>query len=1102
MRAFPVRSLTPLFFAFSLTADPLATFRQNCFGCHGQAAATAGINLEKLTADLAANPKAIGGDFVHWDKVAAVLEQKRMPPPKMKQPTDADRVAAAAWVRTKLDEFARKNAGDPGRVTMRRLTSGEYAYTVRDLTGLDFKLDNDFVPDEVGGEGFTSFGDVQFMQDASLERYLGTAKKIADHAVIGSGPLGFYNDPGKSGFELSAIHRIQGIYNTYGFRAASGEGGKPYGMDRYGKAFYAAWRYANRGRNGEPRLTLEQAAKAESVTPKFIQHLLGVLQQENATHPTSALIDLWKKMPAANDPQAARESAAAMQRFVTDWPRWLLGAGPFAEGGDGDERNLALGEDTVRVETKYRFRMAKRRQRTDGPVMRVYFMAVAANPAAAEKAVVTWKNPRVRFGRFGATIGARPTSTEAAFVKAIDEESRKRLGLDANMPADAPVIFQSVGDTQLYVDIPLPEAGPEAVSGAGFASLEIEAEIDTAKIGSGVVRVSVSETPDLSKGRPVSVLMGNAKDPGFATFRQNVLAYAAGLPTVSHGEPTPADRDPIPAPFNNTYNQPERDRYHQKVIYYRSDKFIVDKMLPDDARVKLDQAWNDLYASFGYHDQILNFVGDKYKIPALAKGQVKNLTGAEIAALPEEPRKYVQALKTEYDAVQKAQLAAQPGHIEDVLKFAARAWRRPLTDTEKDRLRRFYTQQREVMKQDHDKAVRAMVTRVLVSPAFLYRSEQGGQQLAATKALSSHEMASRLSYLLWSSAPDAELQRAATAGELAQPAGVEKQIRRMIADPKARRMATEFFGQWLGFYRFDQYRGVDAQRFPEFTAEVKAAMYDEAISFFEHILRQNRPVREMFTADYTFLNQTLAKHYGIKKEVKAEREVEMVKGASEFHRGGVLSLGAVLTATSAPLRTSPVKRGDWVLRRILGTPTPPPPADAGSIPADEKLFGGLTLKARLEAHKRNATCAACHLRIDPLGFPLESFDAVGRWRNSYSDGKPVEVTATSFEGKTLDGASGLAAYLQDNEPQVLKNLSHKLIGYALGRTVLASDKLLVDDMVKAGGNATFSQLIVRIATSPQFRYRKEQPEQSAVPTQPKSVEAKQIAAVARKESNQ
>jgi hypothetical protein len=294
----------------------------------------------------------------------------------------------------------------------------------------------------------------------------------------------------------------------------------------------------------------------------------------------------------------------------------------------------------------------------------------------------------------------------------------------------------------------------------------------------------------------------------------------------------------------------------------------------------------------------------------------------------------------------------------------------------------------------------------------------------------------------------------------------------MLADAKARRLSTEFFGQWLGFYRFDQYSGVDPTRFPEFNDAVKSAMYDEAVSFFEHIIRKDRPVREMLFADYTFLNRTLAKHYGVQKEVASMEDPELVTGANSFQRGGLLRLGAVLTATSAPLRTSPVKRGDWLLRRVLGTPTPPPPADAGSIPADDKAFGGLTLFERLEAHKRNPTCASCHTRIDPLGFPLERYDAVGRWRNEYSDGKPVHDSSTTADQTHIAGVDGLLNYLKTQEKQILRTFANKLLGYALGRTITISDQPLIDRLTQAGGDANFSKLIAEIATSRQFRHRR------------------------------
>jgi hypothetical protein len=332
-------------------------------------------------------------------------------------------------------------------------------------------------------------------------------------------------------------------------------------------------------------------------------------------------------------------------------------------------------------------------------------------------------------------------------------------------------------------------------------------------------------------------------------------------------------------------------------------------------------------------------------------------------------------------------------------------------------------------------------------------------------------LASRLSFFLWSSIPDDELRRAAAAGELTSPTHLARQVKRMIADPKARRLATEFFGQWLGFYQFDEYRGVDTGRFPEFTNEVKSAMYDEAISTFEYIVRQERPVKEIVDADYMFLNKPLAAFYGIERDIPSKESVTRVDGAHAFDRGGALRLGAVLTTTSAPLRTSPVKRGDWVLRRVLGTPTPPPLADAGTLPGDEKSFNGLTLRERLAAHKRDERCASCHLRIDPMGFPLEGFDAVGRTRRTYADGKPVDVTAELPDKKTIVGAEGLLKYLQTREKQVMTTLSKKMIGYALGRTVLASDRPLIADLVALGDEATFSDLAMKVVTSRQFRNR-------------------------------
>ena len=561
-------------------------------------------------------------------------------------------------------------------------------------------------------------------------------------------------------------------------------------------------------------------------------------------------------------------------------------------------------------------------------------------------------------------------------------------------------------------------------------------------------------------------MLGDMDGAGYKKFKAGVLELVALLPPRSNAEATPADKDPPPLPFDPTYNTPEHDAFDNNVKFQHDDRFIFEIVLDDATRTKLNQAWNDLQYSFDYHDQYLQLLAEHFKITLKSK-HMADLTAAEVEAMPPDARQYVKPLRSEYLEMKAAEAAAQPRHIEDCIEFAAKAWRRPLTDREKENLRAFYNRTM-LTEQDHVKAVRALIARILVAPDFLYRVEQAAN-LAVVKPLSNWELASRMSFFIWSSIPDDELRRAASAGELTDQQKLTLQVKRMLADSKARRMSAEFFGQWLGFYRFDQFKGVDTGRFPEFTDAVRAAMYDESVSFFEYIIRHDRPNREILSADYTFLNKTLADYYGVKANVKSTGAAEKVEGANAFERGGALRLGAVLTTTSAPLRTSPVKRGDWILRRILNTPTPPPPADAGSIPADDKLFGGLSLHDKLEAHKRNPTCANCHARIDPLGFPLEHFDSTGRWRGKYADGKDVYDSGTTFDHVDISGAKGLLGYLESKDDQVRRTLATKMIGYALGRTTAPSDLSLIDKMVGESGTAPFSQLVIDVVSSRQFR---------------------------------
>ena len=1106
------------------SAVPPSTFQKYCYECHGTTKPEAGLSLEKLVTGF-----SIGAHWQQWEKAAEMLETGMMPPIDADlHPTDAERAAAAKWIRASLDAYEAEHAGEPGPVTVRRLTSAEYAYAVRDLTGIDVKAGIDSSNDAVGGEGFANFGDVQFVQDESIERYLEAAKLVAEHAVIGAGPLEFYSDPGKTGLELSALNRINELYASKGFRVVSGEGGRPFGLERYGKALYVAWYYKHRVALGDPKATIRSLAAKEGITGRFAEHIWGVVNRANTAYPTRETVERWNRLPVPTADVAAslekgRAGSDEIQKFLTTWPSWFFARGDLAAGGAGDESPLAFNDETLRVEQTRRFaygigvRGGRGRggPSTAGPqTVHLVFDDVA--PGASAKPVVIWRNARIVTravpagrGAPGAVTGtAAPAAAAGTAVQPPAAPAPPAAGATP-VPA-APVTpvapaaaAQGAGrglagpvlSTQLLREM----LSPDAAAALGFGTspdgtalgendfatsgpvsftidvpqggnvLEFQADAELGQDRNAVVRVMLSDRPEgASRDATQRALLGDPRSAGYEKFRANMAEYVSLLPPNSHGEANPADKDPVPAPFDNTYNSPEHDAFVLKVKYQRSDRFFTDNMVDGADRDRLNHAWNDLFSSWPYHDAYLEMLADHYGLKLKSRRMV-DLTAAEIAAQPVAARAYLTSLRAHYDEVMKAAAAAEPGHVNDALTFASRAWRRPLTPAEKTSLRNFYQKSRTVNTLDHDGAMRAVIARVLVSPAFLYRVETVSR--GPEKALDGYEIASRLSFFLWSSIPDDELRRAAAAGELTSPAQLTRQVKRMTTDPKARRLATEFFGQWLGFYHFDQYRGVDTGRFPEFTDEVRAAMYDEAISTFEYIVRQERPVKEILHADYTFLNQALAKFYGVTQDVASADRVVKVDGANAFNRGGALRLGSVLTTTSAPLRTSPVKRGDWVLRRVLGSPTPPPPADAGTLPGDDKSFNGLTLRQRLTEHKRNATCAACHLRIDPLGFPLEGFDAVGRQRTAYADGQAVDVTGEFADKKTISGADGLLQYLQSKDKQVMTTLARKMVGYALGRTILASDRPLIAEMAAAGPTTSFSDLATRIVTSRQFRNR-------------------------------
>jgi hypothetical protein len=350
------------------------------------------------------------------------------------------------------------------------------------------------------------------------------------------------------------------------------------------------------------------------------------------------------------------------------------------------------------------------------------------------------------------------------------------------------------------------------------------------------------------------------------------------------------------------------------------------------------------------------------------------------------------------------------------------------------------------------------IQRMLISPHFLFRVER-------TPRPGPHELATRLSYFLWSSMPDEELFRAADKGLLQQPQVLETQVRRMLKDPKARALVENFGGQWL-LTRALETHTPDRTKFPEFTDYTRTSMKRETELFFEYILREDRPVFDFLDANYTFLNQRLAEFYGIPGVKGHEFRKVDLKGS---HRGGVWRHASVLTVSSYANRTSPVLRGKWILENLLHSPQPPPPPDVPVL--DEKSVGtSVTLRDQLEKHRKNAACANCHARMDPLGVALENFDAIGRWRDK--DGKlPIDASAELMDGRAVNGPDGLAAVLQADRSAFVDCLAERLYIYALGRGLDRSDRKAIAALARESARDDYriSSLILGIVRSEAFQ---------------------------------
>jgi hypothetical protein len=561
--------------------------------------------------------------------------------------------------------------------------------------------------------------------------------------------------------------------------------------------------------------------------------------------------------------------------------------------------------------------------------------------------------------------------------------------------------------------------------------------------------------------------------------------------------------------------------YHNVMGYWRDDTPLMELILDENGQKQLNRLW-DQFDFIGDHTHstwvqfYFNQSGEvlgKGAESGFERPSDKNVSTSEIifklrdlyvakAEASNNPVA-VEAIKHHFQWVndtlrrmEKMRVDAEPHHLEALVNFAERAYRRPLTPEEREKTTAFYHSLREKGGLSHEEAIRDSIVSILMSPKFCYRIEQSATPTASnavapraavtpaklakapatssapaiSQPLPASALASRLSYFLWASMPDQELLAHAKSGDLQKPEVIAAQARRMLKDPRAHGLAVEFTGNWLEFRQFQQHNAVDRGRFPSFDNDLREAMFEEPVRFMENLIRNDGSILDLLFGNYTFVNPILARHYGMPEVPGKPDHWVRVDDANKYGRGGILPMAVFLTQNAPGLRTSPVKRGHWLVGRVLGEVIPPPPPNVPELPQDESRFN-LPLRDMLAKHRDNPACASCHQRFDSLGLVFEGYGPIGEKRSKDLAGHPVDAQATFPGGSQGSGIEGVQAYIREHrQNEFIDNVSRRLLAYALGRSLMLSDEATVLQMrnVATANGYRFGPLVETIVASPQF----------------------------------
>jgi AraC-like DNA-binding protein len=1078
--------------------------KKYCQECHNQRQAKGELDLTRFAGD-----RDVTNDFRRWNTIIEFIRDGEMPPEDKPQPTLEERNAVVAAIETILLTEAKKQAGDPGVVLPRRLSNTEYDLSLRDLTGAAIRATAEFPADPAGGEGFDNTGEALGMTPSLLNKYLGAAQFAAEHLVLKPHGIAFAPFPITSYNERKKFTE-QAIINFYRDHDV-----------RVSEYLESAWRYRHRG-DADRGLSIEDWAARRGLSGRYLAFVFKTLDDAKAGNGYLKEIGTrWDSLPSPKHEQDSPAELRELEQLVAFARAKLSATEPqliHSSAGNWPIAHLALRAKAATARDTFDPGVFKSRQvlklgrlpakKGETPPATTLLLRVEPAFDSAPGVVVL---RRLIFSKSdnlpnnNKDIETQAVESLRAVLERESPEVAERFGFGKHpqggeLDADALAI-----QAPATIEIPL---SPSAVAAVQEKQLLIECELDTKTSPESAVHLRHA--------------VGKLSDERFDSRVELLLRPGSQL-AKDLAESSERFCQAFPNRF--CYVDPNRGLaagFHLVEGFFRDDQPLVEKVLSEAERQELDRLWDELdfvtesvetlLRGFVWferaerhvlHDKRFDFLRSedpllveeellsKFERLYLEKMGVKLVEGK---FEPEQPSSqfdlihgFFQQVRAGLAKHQRSLQQVEPLALADLERLAQRAFCRPLRPDEAQSFRGLYHRLRK-QGQSVEDSVRGIFMAVLMSPDFFYlipEAPAGGN----IHPLSNDALARRLSYFLWSSLPDDELLVAARSGKLNDEIVLRAQLERMLKNPKIEAFAREFFGQWLRYRDYLSKETIPPGTFPGYDAALRQAMFDEPTKLITHLIQRDEPVRELLHGDVTFVNERLAKYYGgsienqfrrLSDEFKrrgqprsAQDEWFRVEGLRSIGRGGLFGMPVILAKNSAGQRTSPVKRGFWVVHHLLGQHFPPPPADVPELPKTEKE-AAKTIRELLTDHTANRQCAMCHVHFDGLGLTMEGFDAIGRSRQQDLAGRAIQATGPLPGGHTAAGVSGLIEYVESHRIHDFeRTLCRKFLGYALGRSVILSDQPLLQEMEKRlRTEGRFSVLFETVVLSPQFRQQR------------------------------